>query len=134
MPSKYQTFDRSRLAVKPLSERQHDLHLDRWLALEDEAPAYEHRDLDETAKRLHCAKEAGSARGMILGAHVVRAGVNRHIIDLMERGYIDHLAMNAAGTIHDYELARIGATTESVDRYIRTGEFGLCRDTGAVNH
>jgi hypothetical protein len=133
MGSKYQTFDRSRLAVKPLSEREHDLHLDRWLALEDEAPLYEHRDLDEIAKRLHLAKESRAARVLIIGAHVIRAGVNRHIIDLMERGYIDHLAMNGAGTIHDYELARIGATTESVDRYIRTGEFGHWRETGEIN-
>ena len=50
----------------------------------------------------------------MMGAHVLRAGVNRHIIDLMERGLIDHIAMNGAGAIHDYELARIGATTESV--------------------
>jgi hypothetical protein len=68
-----------------------------------------------------------------MGAHVLRAGVNRHIIDLMERGYIDHLALNGAGAIHDYELARIGATSESVPRYIRTGEFGLWRETGELN-
>jgi hypothetical protein len=64
---------------------------------------------------------------------VLRAGVNRHIIDLMERGLISHIAMNGAGLIHDYELARIGATTESVARYIRTGEFGLWRETGELN-
>ena len=69
----------------------------------------------------------------MMGAHVLRAGVNRHIIDLMERGFIDHIAMNGAGAIHDYELARIGATTESVARYIRTGEFGLWRETGELN-
>jgi hypothetical protein len=133
MQSKYQTFDRSRLAIKPLDERRHDLQLDRWLALEDEAPPYEHPDLGEIAKRLHRAKETGAARVLIFGAHVIRAGVNRHIIDLLERGYIDHLAMNGAGIIHDYELARIGATTESVDRYVRTGEFGLWWETGELN-
>ena len=69
----------------------------------------------------------------MMGAHVLRAGVNRHIIDLLERGFIDHIAMNGAGAIHDYELARIGATTESVARYIRTGEFGLWRETGELN-
>ena len=41
--------------------------------------------------------------------------------------------MNGAAAIHDYELARIGATTESVERYIRTGEFGLWRETGELN-
>ena len=76
---------------------------------------------------------AAAARILMMGAHVLRAGVNRHIIDLIERGFIDHIAMNGAGAIHDYELARIGATTESVDRYIRTGEFGLWRETGELN-
>ena len=69
----------------------------------------------------------------MMGAHVLRAGVNRQIIDLIERGFLDHIAMNGAGVIHDYELARIGATTESVARYIRTGEFGLWRETGELN-
>jgi hypothetical protein len=69
----------------------------------------------------------------MMGAHLLRAGVNRHIIDLLERGYIDHIAMNGAGVIHDYELARIGATTESVARYIRTGQFGLWQETGELN-
>jgi hypothetical protein len=64
---------------------------------------------------------------------VLRAGVNRQIIDLVERGLLDHIAMNGAGAIHDYELARIGATTESVARYIRSGEFGLWRETGELN-
>jgi hypothetical protein len=69
----------------------------------------------------------------MMGAHVLRAGVNRQIIDLMERGLLDHLAINGAGAIHDYELARIGATTESVARYIRSGEFGLWSETGVIN-
>ena len=68
-----------------------------------------------------------------MGAHVLRAGVNRHIIDLIERGYIDHIATNGACAIHDYELARIGATTESVARYINEGQFGLWQETGELN-
>jgi hypothetical protein len=131
--SRYQTFDRSRLLIKPLAERTHDLHLDRWLALEDATPPFSHPDLAAVAGRLEKARTSGSARILMMGAHVLRAGVNRHIIDLMERGAVDHIAMNGAGAIHDYELARIGATTESVNRYIRTGEFGLWRETGELN-
>jgi hypothetical protein len=59
--------------------------------------------------------------------------VQRHLIDLMERGLLTHLAMNGAGPIHDWELALIGATTESVARYIQTGEFGLWEETGRMN-
>jgi hypothetical protein len=131
--TKYAVFDRSRLAIKPLADRTHDLHLDRWLALDDPAPAFAHPQLDEVARRLVDAKNNGAARILMMGAHVLRAGVTRHIIDLIERGSLDHIAMNGAGMIHDYELARIGATTESVARYIRTGEFGLWRETGELN-
>ena len=41
--------------------------------------------------------------------------------------------MNGAGPIHDWELSLIGATTESVARYVQTGEFGLWRETGRMN-
>jgi len=104
MPSKYPLFDRSRLRLKPLSERTNDLQLDRWLALEDPTPEFHHRDLVTVAARLRAAQDAGAARVLIMGAHVIRAGVNRHIIDLLERGAIDHVAINGAGAIHDYEL------------------------------
>ncbi len=131
--SRYELFDRSRLEIRPLGERAHNLQSDNWLTLEDHAPAFEHPDLSAVADRLKAARESGAARILMMGAHVLRAGVNRHIIDLLERGAIDHIAMNGAGAIHDYELSRIGATTESVDRYIRTGEFGLWRETGELN-
>jgi hypothetical protein len=133
MASKYAVFDRSRLAIKPLAERAHDLQLDRWLALDDPTPPFAHPQLGEVALRLVQAKSSGAACILMMGAHVLRAGVNRHLIDLIERGFLDHIAMNGAGLIHDYELARIGATTESVARYIRTGEFGLWRETGELN-
>jgi hypothetical protein len=133
MGSKYQLFDRSKLRLKPLNERVHDLHLDRWLALSDATPDFQHADLPVVAARLEAARKVDAARVLIMGGHVIRAGINRHIVDLMERGFIDHIAMNGACAIHDYELARIGATTESVGRYIRTGEFGLWRETGELN-
>src|SRR5437660_428602 len=66
-------------------------------------------------------------------APVLRAGVARHLIDLMERGLVSHVAMNGAGPIHDWEFALIGATTESVARYIQSGEFGLWEETGRMN-
>jgi len=131
--SKHETFDRSRLEIKPLAERVHDLDLSRWLKLEDETPEYAHPHLAKVAERLAAARRSGAARILMMGAHVLRAGVNRHVIDLMERGLVDHVAMNGAGAIHDWELARIGATTESVARYVQTGEFGLWRETGELN-
>lgn len=132
MPSRYETFDRSRLLIQPLAERAHDLKLENWLTLDEPTPPFA-ADFSLVTQRLHAAREQKRARILMMGAHVLRAGVNRHLIDLMERGFVDHLAINGAGAIHDYEIARIGATTESVARYIQSGEFGLWRETGELN-
>ena len=129
----FPAFDRSRLRIRPLAERQHDLDLSILLPLDAPPPAFENPALPILAKCLVEAKRLGRARILIMGAHVLRAGVARYLIDLMERGLIDHIAMNGAGPIHDWELALIGATTESVARYIQSGEFGLWEETGRMN-
>src|SRR5690348_5594755 len=133
MTSKYKLFDRSRLLIKPLSSRTHDMQLDYVLGLDDPAPDFSHPQLPEVARRIIAAQRNGAARILMMGAHIIKMGMSRHIIDLIERGFINHIAMNGAGAIHDYELARIGATTESVARYIQTGEFGLWQETGELN-
>ncbi|MHB1424384.1 MAG: GSU2086 family protein [Gemmataceae bacterium] len=129
----YPLFDRSRLRIQPLAQRQHDLDLSALLPLDSPLPAFEHPALAQIGPRLAEARKHGRARLLIMGAHVLRAGVSRYLIDLMERGLIDHIAMNGAGPIHDWEFALIGATTESVPRYIASGEFGLWRETGRMN-
>ena len=103
------------------------------MRLEDEAPPFAHADLGAVADAMIQAKRTGAACILMFGAHLLRAGVNRHLIDLLDRGALTHIAMNGAGAIHDYELARIGATTESVARYVRSGEFGLWQETGELN-
>jgi hypothetical protein len=129
----YPIFDRSRLCIQPLAHRQHDLHRDAVLSLDVPLPKFHHPALPLLGQRLAAARKDGSARLLLMGAHVLRAGVQRYLIDLMERGLLTHLAMNGAGPIHDWELALIGATTESVARYIQTGEFGLWEETGRMN-
>ncbi|MGD0224600.1 MAG: hypothetical protein ABSF71_19895 [Terriglobia bacterium] len=133
MKSKYESFDRSQLLIKPLRERKHDMGLDYVLKLDDPAPEFSHVQLPEVAQRLIAARDRGAARILMMGAHVIKSGASRYVIDLIEHGYLTHVAMNGAGAIHDYELARIGATTESVAHYIRRGEFGLWRETGDLN-
>jgi hypothetical protein len=131
--SKYRQFDRSRLRLKPLAERVHDLARDRWLDLDAPAAPFTDPSIAPIADRMRRARQSGAARILFMGAHVLRAGVNRHLIDLAERGFIDHIAMNGAGAIHDFELSAIGATTESVARYIAEGQFGLWTETGELN-
>ena len=129
----FPAFDRTRLEIKPLAQRQHDLDLSALLPLDAPPPAFAHPALAVLSRRLVEARRDGGARIVLMGAHVLRAGVSRYLIEMMRRGLLTQLAMNGAGPIHDWELALIGATTESVARYIRTGEFGLWRETGQMN-
>ncbi len=126
----FKTFDTSALRLAPLAEREHDLDLSALLPLD--APVEE---LDAPALT-EVAAAVRAARGntiVMLGAHVLRSGVQAHLFDLMERGLVSHVAMNGGAAIHDFELALIGATTESVARYVQSGEFGLWRETGRIN-
>tara|TARA_B100000315_G_scaffold259784_1_gene317213 strand:+ start:839 stop:1825 length:987 start_codon:yes stop_codon:yes gene_type:complete len=126
-------FDRSALKIKPLSQRIHDLS--RGAVLDLETPAsFEYQErLRSVAENIIQARKKGTSIIVMMGGHVIRSGVQKYIIDLMTRGYIGCLAMNGSGIIHDFELALIGATTESVARYIQTGEFGLWQETGYLN-
>ena len=125
-------FDRNKLCIKPLSERKHDLDLSSIKNLDNGNSKIDEK-IHTVAKRIVHAKGNSNANILFLGAHVIRSGVQKYIIDLMERGYISCIAMNGAGIIHEYELALIGATTESVARYIKDGQFGLWKETGVLN-
>jgi hypothetical protein len=129
----YPLFDRNQLRIQPLAQRRHDLTLDILLPLDAPQEPFSHPALPILGQRLQAARQRGSSRILLMGAHVLRAGVARHLIDLMERGVLTHIAMNGAGPIHDWEFALIGASTESVARYIQTGEFGLWHETGRMN-
>jgi hypothetical protein len=129
----FKTFDRSRLKLRPLREREHDLSRDDLVHPDSPYERCQSPALPVLAERIRKARGGGSAVIMMLGAHVIRRGLAPLLIDLMRRGLATHIALNGAGAIHDYELALVGATSESVARYVRTGEFGLWRETGGIN-
>jgi hypothetical protein len=71
---------------------------------------------------------------LIYGAHLVKNGLMEVVIRLMEGGWITHLATNGAGTIHDWELAFLGRTEESVRAHVAQGCFGTWDETGRYLH
>jgi hypothetical protein len=72
------------------------------------------------------------ARGVVvmLGGHVVKTGLAPVLIELMKRGVVTHVAMNGSAAIHDYEIARFGATSEDVAAGLKDGTFGMAEETG----
>ena len=75
---------------------------------------------------------ANTKRGIVvmLGGHVVKTGLTPLLADLIARGVITHVAMNGSAAIHDYEIARFGATSEDVARGLKDGTFGMADETG----
>lgn len=129
----YPKFNRDRLKLLPLRERRHLMDLSHLLSLQAPLEPFQDARLETIARTMVAARERGSSIILMMGAHLLRAGVSRHIIRLMEQGLLTHVAMNGAGPIHDFELALVGATTESVADYIREGQFGLWEETGRIN-
>lgn len=98
--------------------------------------AYEFADFtaegfEELVERLKKAKEGGHEIIFSMGAHVIKCGLSPYLIKLMEAGYITHLSGNGACSIHDFELAYLGGTSEDVPTAIEDGSFGMWEQTGA---
>ena len=69
---------------------------------------------------------------VMMGGHVIKCGLSPLLIDLAKRGVITGFAFNGASSIHDFEIALIGETSEDVSAYIQTGQFGMWEETGQL--
>src|SRR5208337_4207118 len=90
--------------------------------------------LDELAAKIRAARQRDAAVILIYGAHLLRNGAARILSALMAQGWLTHLATNGAGTIHDWEYAWLGRSTESVRDGVAQGCFGTWAETGRNIH
>jgi hypothetical protein len=90
------------------------------------------RDLRELVSRMKRARDSDRAILWGLGAHVIKVGLSPLLLDLMERGYVQGLALNGAGIIHDFEMALVGETSEEVAEGLGAGKFGMAEETGSL--
>lgn len=66
-----------------------------------------------------------------MGAHVIKCGLAPYLIQMIRKGIITLIALNGAGSIHDFELAAFGETSEDVAAELKAGRFGCVEETGA---
>ncbi len=69
---------------------------------------------------------------LMMGAHVIKVGLNPILIDAMRRGILSAVAVNGAGAIHDFELCYQGETSEDVQKGLNEGSFGMVEETGRL--
>ncbi|HKY03858.1 MAG TPA: hypothetical protein VJQ56_03160 [Blastocatellia bacterium] len=90
------------------------------------------RDLRALSGLIRKAKEQNRAIIVGLGGHVIKTGLGPVLIDLMRRGYVTAFVMNGSSSIHDFETALVGATSEDVDATLGSGGFGMAEETGRL--
>jgi hypothetical protein len=69
---------------------------------------------------------------VMMGGHVIKCGLSPLLIALAKEGIITSFAFNGASSIHDFEIALIGETSEDVSEYLQTGKFGMWEETGKL--
>lgn len=68
----------------------------------------------------------------MMGAHVIKVGLNPLLIQLLRRKIVTAIALNGAGVIHDFELSYQGCTSEDVAAALADGSFGMARETSQI--
>ncbi|MFZ5517933.1 MAG: hypothetical protein ACOY90_14910 [Candidatus Zhuqueibacterota bacterium] len=126
-------FDRSKIQVRPLAERESKSSIEKIAANPDAAPAPFTGDvsvLTRLAGRIIEARENDRSVIIAYGAHLIKNGLGPVLRRMIEQGFVTHLATNGAGTIHDWEFSFQGRSEEDVSRYAREGQFGIWEETG----
>jgi len=127
-------FNRKLLHIKPVSERKNKVFIEKDYI----HPTTPHRNfsenelkiLKETISKIKDAKTNNKPIVLAFGAHSIKNGLGPIIIQLMNNGWLTHLATNGAGVIHDWEFSYIGESSEDVRRNVKLGEFGTWLETG----
>ncbi|MDD4908594.1 MAG: deoxyhypusine synthase family protein [Candidatus Omnitrophica bacterium] len=86
-------------------------------------------DLRGVVTAIARARRAKKPVILMMGAHVIKCGLNPVIIELIKKKVITCIAVNGACLIHDFEVAYQGKTSEDVAKSLEKGEFGMGRET-----
>ena len=127
-------LDLSRLRVYPLAQRRslssiEEILIDPAKSLPP-CPAAIQSVIGDCAEKIRAARKRDASVILMYGAHLVKNGAHRIVNTMIEQGWITHLATNGAGSLHDWELAFLGRTEESVRENVATGTFGTWEETG----
>jgi len=87
------------------------------------------KELRQVVKAVVYAQRHKKSVIFMMGAHVIKCGLSPVVIELMRKRVITTVCLNGAGVIHDFEFAFLGKTSEDVGENLKTGKFGMGRET-----
>jgi len=136
---RYTAFDAARITTYPLRTRSNKVTLadlvfpDRLATEGPELPEDVQRDIETVAQAMVAARRQGKPVILFTGAHLIKNGLGPLLVDLVRRGCVTLVAGNVATSIHDFELALIGQTSENVPAALDQGQFGMAQEFAYIN-
>lgn len=139
---KYKPLDFSGITTYPISERKNKMNVKDDFALpvtagmsvSDLLASLPRQlgasSLNRVIDAIVAARQKGKPVVVAMGGHVIKCGLQPVLKSLIEAEVITAVALNGAGSIHDFEIALIGATSEDVGAVLHAGTFGMARETG----
>ncbi len=142
-PIRDEPLDLGQLRFEPLVDRPSKVHLtdlgralgpkpglDEWIDALPEILAG--KSLRRLRDAILVAHENHAPVVAALGGHVIKTGCAPYLIDWIDRGVLNGLALNGSAAIHDLELAIAGRTSEDVGPRLIAGDFGFARETSEL--
>ncbi|MBI1921533.1 MAG: hypothetical protein HYS23_10705 [Geobacter sp.] len=139
---KYQPIDLSGVKTYPIAERKNKVSIrrdfspgvSRGMSVSDLLASFPRQMGAEALlgviDAVVAAREKGKPVVLAMGAHVIKCGLQPVLKNLIEADVITAIALNGAGSIHDYEISLIGETSEDVGAVLHCGTFGMAEETG----
>ena len=125
-------LDFNKIKTISIKQRKNKVKLNDLIKPENSKVLINTKEFSELSSRIIDAHKSKKQVILMMGAHVIKTGMSLLIIDLIKKGVVNHIAMNGAGPIHDFELALIGETSEYVEDTIEDGTFGMIEETGRI--
>jgi hypothetical protein len=125
-------LDFSKIKTYPIKQRRNLVTRSDFTPVKNDEELWVNAKVRDLVARIKWAREKDRPVIMQMGAHVVKSGLSLLVIDLMKRGIVTHVAGNGAVSIHDFEMALIGETSEDVGESITDGSFGMAEETGGM--
>lgn len=125
------TLDLSEIRTYDAHIRHNLVRIDNLMNIGDSHEEFSADGFDTLVDHIVEARKNDRPVILSMGAHVIKNRLSRYLIAMIKEGIITHIASNGAGSIHDFELAYLGGTSEDVPTAIEDGSFGMWEQTGA---
>ena len=136
---RYEVFDPAQIKTYPVKGRTNKVKYNDLREIEEvlnadiDLPDTVRKEIESLAKDIIERHSAGQPILLFTGGHLVKNGLNRLLVDLINRGLFSIISGNGATSIHDFELALMGETSEYVPQALEKGEFGMAYEFNFIN-